>query len=53
MVTMEFTYITRVNGKQYTKSVTATNYKTALANFESWAKNTLSNFCILGEQVLA
>lgn len=53
MVTIKFTYITKVNGTQYTKNVKALDYKTALGKFEKWAKTTLSSFCILGEEVIA
>ena len=49
MATFTFTYITRANGKPLTKNVSATDYKTALTKFETWAKQNCKAFCILAE----
>lgn len=52
MVTIKFTYITRVGGKHQTKDVSAIDYKTALTKFERWATKNTKSFCILGEDII-
>lgn len=46
-----FTYITSVNSKELTKTITAADYKTAVSKFEAWATQTHKNFAIIAEAV--